>query len=102
MPSPWRRLALHSALLVAVLGAVAAVLSLLGGAVLLPQLGAVAWVVAGALLFLGLQLLIFRAFRLRSRADDQAAHEEDERERRAPGPGNGGDANADDWRAWRG
>jgi len=102
MPSPWRRLAFHSALLVAVLGGVAAVLSLLGGAVLLPQLGAVGWVVAGALLFLGLQLLIFRAFRLRSRADEEAARAEDERERRAPGPDDGGDAAGDDWRAWRG
>ncbi|MBM3984677.1 MAG: hypothetical protein FJ296_03130 [Planctomycetes bacterium] len=69
---------------------------------LLPQLGAVGWVVAGALLFLGLQLLIFRAFRLRSRADEEAARAEDERERRAPGPDDGGDAAGDDWRAWRG
>lgn len=97
MPSPWRRLAFHSALLTGVLVAVAGVLSLLGGVVLLPQLGAVAWVTIGAVLFLGLQLLLFRLFGLRSRADDEAARREDEQQ-----PPGRNAAGGDDWRAWRG
>lgn len=95
MPSPWRRLAVHSALLVVLLVAVAVVLALLGGAVLLPQLGAVAWVALGAVLFLGLQLLVFRGLGLRSRADEDA----ERREEQASGEEAGAD---DDWRAWRG
>jgi fatty acid desaturase len=100
MPSSWRRPALHSALLVAVLAGVAGVLSLVGGAFLLPQLGAVTWVLAGALLFLGLQLLVFRAMGLRSRADDEADRRDEERT--AHGPETPDGAGGDDWRAWRG
>jgi len=98
MSAPWRRLALHSALIVALLVAVAVVLALLGGAVLLPQLGAVAWVAVVAVLFLGLQLLLFRAFGLRSRADDDA----DAREAGRPGAPGAEDDDDRDWRAWRG
>ena len=91
MTSAWRRPALHAALLLLVLVVLGAGLGLLGGLVFLPQLGAVGWVAIGGLLFLGVQLLLFRAFGLRSRAD------EDEPQQAAPP-----DAPGDDWRAWRG
>jgi hypothetical protein len=102
MPSDWRRPALSAGLLLVLLIVVAGGLGLLGGLVLLPQLGAVGWVAVGALLFLGLQLVLFRALGLRSKADEEpgaaspedqppaAASEQDPHE---------GDA---DWRAWRG
>jgi len=92
MATAWRRLVLSSALLLVLLVAVAMALGLLGGAVLLPQLGALGWVAVGLGLFLALQLLLFRLFGLHSRADDDAAGPADEK---PPDP-------PDDWRAWRG
>jgi hypothetical protein len=91
MTSAWRRPALHAALLLIVLVLLAAGLGLLGGLVFLPQLGAVGWVAIGGVLFLGLQLLLFRAFGLRSRADEEG-----------PEGAPSHDAPDDDWRAWRG
>lgn len=105
MPSEWRRPALSAGLLLLTLIVVAAGLGLLGGLVLLPQLGAVGWVAIGALFFLGLQLLLFRAFGLRSKADDEAEAEETrskpaESEGESEGETKGKDDG--DWRAWRG
>jgi hypothetical protein len=99
MPKEWRRPALSAGLLLATLIVVAAGLGLLGSLVFLPQLGAVGWVAIGALLFLGVQLLMFRAFGLRSRADDDAkgAEPADEPAKKED------DGESDgDWRAWRG
>ena len=99
MPSDWRRPALSVGLLLVTLIVVAAGLGLLGGLVLLPQLGAVGWVAIGALFFLGLQLLLFRAFGLRSKADEDAsAAEEPAKPTETPSEGDGDS----DWRAWRG
>ena len=97
MPSEWRRPALSAGLLLVTLILVAAGLGLLGGMVMLPQLGAVGWVAIGALFFLGLQLLLFRVFGLRSKADDDASTEEAK-----PKPTETPSEDDDDWRAWRG
>ena len=99
MPSEWRRPALSAGLLLVTLIVVAAGLGLLGSLVFLPQLGAVGWVGLGALLFLGVQLLMFRAFGLRSRADDEAKKAEPSDE---PAETEGEGESAGDWRAWRG
>jgi hypothetical protein len=96
MPSEWRRPAVSAGLLVVTLIVVAAGLGLLGSLVFLPQLGAVGWVAIGALLFLGVQLLVFRLFGLRSKADDEAAPAEPKPEPDEPADEDG------DWRAWRG
>lgn|SRR5262245_19755342 len=98
MPSEWRRPALSAGLLVLTLIVVAAGLGLLGGLIFVPQLGAVGWVAIGALLFLGLQLLLFRAFGLRSKADDEAQRREPPPEPSEEPEGEGDE----DWRAWRG
>ena len=101
MTASWGRLALFALLAVVLLASVGAVLGVLGGLVLLPQLGAVGWVAIGLLLFIGVQLALFRLFGLRSRADEQdeggdTGHDtpeaDGERDERAGG----------DWRAWRG
>src|SRR5690349_7433887 len=99
MSSDWRRPALSVGLLVVTLIVVAAGLGLLGGLVLLPQLGAVGWVAIGALLFLGLQLLLFRAFGLRSKADDEASADEAYEK---PAESTEESERDGDWRAWRG
>jgi hypothetical protein len=96
MPSEWRRPAVSAGLLVVTLIVVAAGLGLLGSLVFLPQLGAVGWVAIGALLFLGVQLLMFRLFGLRSKADDESTPAEPKPEPDKPAEGDG------DWRAWRG
>jgi hypothetical protein len=101
MPSEWRRPALSAGLLLVTLIVVAAGLGLLGGLVFLPQLGAVGWVAIGALLFLGVQLLMFRVFGLRSRADDEAKKAE-QAEEPAEKEDSGESKSDGDWRAWRG
>jgi tellurite resistance protein TehA-like permease len=76
-------------MLLAVLGIVGVALAALGSVVLLPQGGALVFIVAAAVLFLGTQLALFRWLGLRSEADEtgvEPPHDE---------PG-------DDWRAWRG
>jgi len=100
MPAPWHRLALSSLLLVVLLASVAAVLGLLGGLVLLPQLGAVGWVAIGLLLFLGVQLALFRLFGLRSQADEESEARAGD-DAPAPPPEEDEDTTGD-WRAWRG
>ena len=92
MPAPWRRLVWSSALLLATVVAVAVVLALVGGAVMLPQLGALGWVAVGLGLFLAVQLVVFRLLKLRSSADDAAVEE-------PPAPE---EDEGRDWRAWRG
>lgn len=79
-------------LLVLVLLLVGLALAALGGAVLLPQGSAVLLVVLAALGFLALQVVLFRALGLRSRADDSPE----------AGPDEGESDDEDDWRSWRG
>jgi len=99
MSAPWHRLALSSLLLVVLLASVAAGLGVLGGLVMLPQMGAVGWVALGLLIFLAVQLALFRLFGLRSRADEEAERKAgDEPDR----PDEGGEESDGDWRAWRG
>ena len=100
MPSEWRRPALSAGLLLVTLIVVAGGLGLLGGLVLLPQLGAVGWVAVGALFFLGVQLLLFRAFGLRSKADDEA--DTNAKETGEVKPEEPTDEQGADWRSWRG
>jgi hypothetical protein len=88
MSGHWKRLVGNVGLLLLLLLAVGAIVPLLGGAVLLPQSGLLVWVLVGGALFLGVQLLIFKAFGLRSRADEPRGEDP---------PGDAGD-----WRAWRG
>ena len=92
MPRPGRRALQTSGLLVLVLVAVVALLPLLGGpAMLLPAAG---WVALAMVAFIAIQLVLFRLFGLRSRADE----EPDETPPKDP------DDKRDDqdWRAWRG
>ncbi len=96
MSSGWRRLVLSSLLLLALMVAVAAVLGLVGGIVMLPQLGALGWVAVGLGLFLALQLVLFRLLGLRSRADDDAESRDE------PPAGDQPADDSGDWRAWRG
>jgi hypothetical protein len=101
MTASWGRLALFALLAVVLLASVGAVLGVLGGLVLLPQLGAVGWVAIGLLLFIGVQLVLFRLFGLRSRADEQQAErdtDDDEPEADAERD----ERTGGDWRAWRG
>ena len=78
---------------------VSAVLGLLGGAVLLPQLGAVGWVAVGLVVFLAVQLAMFRLLGLRSQADEDTGPADSPPEEDVPVS----DDNAGkDWRAWRG
>ena len=104
MSASWGRLALFALLAVVLLASIGAILGVLGGLVLLPQLGAVGWVAIGLLLFIGVQLALFRLFGLRSRADEQAAGSDTD-----DGNGDATDASGErdepkrsDWRAWRG
>jgi len=80
-------------LLVGLLFVVALALAALGSAVLLPQGAAAIVVVALVLVFLGVQLLVFRFMRLRSQADEAVGEGEQEAV--------GTDADPE-WRAWRG
>jgi hypothetical protein len=101
MSASWGRLALFALLAVVLLASIAAILGVLGGLVLLPQLGAVGWVAIGLLLFIGVQLALFRLFGLRSRADEQAAGRDDDAD--APdAAGERDEPKRSDWRAWRG
>jgi hypothetical protein len=100
MSASWRRLALSSVLVVVGAVLAASLLGLLGAMVMLPQLGAVGWVAVGLALFLAVQLVLFRLFGLRSRADEEAGDEAAEEQ-----PPVSDDAEPDDdadWRAWRG
>lgn len=74
-------------MLLAVLVVVGVALAALGSVVLLPQGGAVAVLVLAGVVFLAVQLALFRWLGLRSEADEREA--EPPRE-------------SDDWRAWRG
>ena len=76
-------------LLSVLLLAVALGLALLGSTVLLPQGGAAVLMVLGAMVFLGLQVCVFRLFGLRSQADKKPADDEDSDD-------------DPDWRAWHG
>ena len=90
-----------SLLLVVVVVAACAGFALLGGIVLPGIGGLVAWIGLGFLGFLAAQLLLFRAFGLRSRAD--APDREESGPERATGePAEGTEGEPDDWRAWRG
>ncbi|HEX5009761.1 MAG TPA: hypothetical protein VFY71_05115 [Planctomycetota bacterium] len=101
MTASWGRLALFALLAVVLLASVGAVLGVLGGLVLLPQLGAVGWVAIGLLLFIGVQLALFRLFGLRSRADEhEAGHDTDDDEPQSDGERD--ERAGGDWRAWRG
>ena len=104
MAASWRRLALSFVLLMALLVIVAFGLSALGGLILLPQLGALGWVAVGLLLFLGLQLVLFRLFGLRSRADEEADAREERGDDGEPPRAEGESPQSEegDWRAWRG
>ncbi|GJM20245.1 MAG: hypothetical protein DHS20C15_01600 [Planctomycetota bacterium] len=87
-----RSLGLPTGLLAVLLVALVVGLALLGATVGLPLGG---WAVLGAfalVIFLGLQLLVFRSLGLKSAAD-QARREGDD----APA-----DENDPEWRAWRG
>jgi hypothetical protein len=90
MTGHWKRLLPSLGLLLLLLVVAAAIVPLLGGAVLLPQSGLLVWVIVGFALFLGVQLLIFKALNLRSRADEP------------PEEKGGEDRDERDWRAWRG
>jgi len=104
MFASWGRVALFALLAVVLLASIAAILGVLGGLVLLPQLGAVGWVAIGLLLFIGVQLALFRLFGLRSRADEQASGRDADGD--APDAADQSDERdehkGDDWRAWRG
>ncbi|MGQ0551961.1 MAG: hypothetical protein ACT4PU_01935 [Planctomycetota bacterium] len=76
MAQHWKSVAGTSLLLLGLLILAAAVLPLLGGAVLIPHAGLFVWVVALLAVFLGVQLLVFRALNLRSRADELNAAQE--------------------------
>jgi hypothetical protein len=78
--------------MIAVLVVVVLGFALVGGTVFLPLGGVVAWVAIGLCVFVGAQLLLFRAAGLRSRADDAASDESPPED----------DENKADWRAWRG
>ena len=101
MSASWGRLAVFALLAVVLLASVGAILGVLGGLVLLPQLGAVGWVAIGVLLFIGVQLALFRLFGLRSRADEQAAGRDADGDT-PDAAGKPEESARDDWRAWRG
>ena len=88
-PSPLSR-GWSIGLLIGLLVLIGLGLALLGSAVLMPQAGVVGFLVIALTLFLVLQLVVFRAFGLRSKADEdpEAARSTKEDET--------------DWRAWRG
>ncbi|MHC5209975.1 MAG: hypothetical protein ACYTG2_04580 [Planctomycetota bacterium] len=86
MSSHWARQFGTLGLAVILLVVVAVLLPLLGAPAMLMQAGG--WVAAAMLLFLIVQFVIFRAFNLRSRADE-----------RDP---DGDERDDDEWRAWRG
>jgi len=89
MPAPRLSPALSVGLLFILLLGIGLVLGLMGSAVLIPQGGAIGVLIVGALLFLGVQLMMFRLFGLRSAADERP--EEPAEKDEDP-----------DWRAWRG
>jgi len=102
MTASWGRLALFALLAVVLLASVGVVLGVLGGLVLLPQLGAVGWVAIGLVLFLGVQLALFRLFGLRSRADEHEAADSDTDDDTPEAEGERDERASGDWRAWRG
>ena len=102
MSAPWGRLAVFALLAVVLLASVGAILGVLGSLVLLPQLGAVGWVAVGLLLFIGVQLALFRLFGLRSRADEQAPGSDTDDGDATDASGERDEPKRSDWRAWRG
>jgi len=106
MSASWGRLALFALLAVVLLASIGAILGVLGGLVMLPQLGAVGWVAIGLLLFIGVQLALFRLFGLRSRADEQAAGSDTDTDTddgdATDAAGEHDEPKRSDWRAWRG
>ena len=88
-PSPLSR-GWSLGLLIGLLLLIGVGLALLGSAVLMPQAGVLGVLLVALTLFLLSQVVVFRAFGLRSRADEE------------PEGGSNEKDDESDWRAWRG